>query len=142
MNSERLFSSTLLYSLFFVFGSIPAPFQVRGELLRERVQRLEAQEGGFAQSLVALQFQKAARVTETLSAYTALLSIQDLLLEELSASEMLTKSACTQILESHSRVSAGAGKERQTELVLSGTYLCIFPCGTGCNPCPVYAAGL
>uniref|UniRef100_G1S1Y1 EvC ciliary complex subunit 2 n=1 Tax=Nomascus leucogenys TaxID=61853 RepID=G1S1Y1_NOMLE len=77
--------------------------KVRGELLRERVQRLEAQEGGFAQSLVALQFQKAARVTETLSAYTALLSIQDLLLEELSASEMLTKSACTQILESHSR---------------------------------------
>ncbi|XP_063475447.1 limbin isoform X3 [Symphalangus syndactylus] len=77
--------------------------KVRGELLRERVQRLEAQEGGFARSLVALQFQKAARVTETLSAYTALLSIQDLLLEELSASEMLTKSACTQILESHSR---------------------------------------
>ncbi|XP_058286090.1 limbin [Hylobates moloch] len=77
--------------------------KVRGELLRERVQRLEAQEVGFAQSLVALQFQKAARVTETLSAYTALLSIQDLLLEELSASEMLTKSACTQILESHSR---------------------------------------
>ncbi|XP_074251979.1 limbin isoform X2 [Saimiri boliviensis] len=77
--------------------------KVRGELLQERVQRLEAQEGGFAQSLVALQFQKAARVTETLSAYTALLSIQDLLLEELSASETLTKSACMQILESHSR---------------------------------------
>ncbi|XP_017394636.1 limbin [Cebus imitator] len=77
--------------------------KVRGELLQERVQRLEAQEGGFAQSLVALQFQKAAQVTETLSAYTALLSIQDLLLEELSASETLTKSACVQILESHSR---------------------------------------
>ncbi|XP_069351659.1 limbin [Eulemur rufifrons] len=76
--------------------------KVRGELLRERVQRLEAQEGRFAEALVALQFQKAARVTETLSAYTALLSIQDLLLEELSVSETLTKSACAQILESHS----------------------------------------
>ncbi|ELV13229.1 Limbin [Tupaia chinensis] len=75
--------------------------KVRGELLRERVQQLEAQEGRFAESLVALQFQKAARVTETLSAYTALLSIQDLLLEELSVTETLTKSACTQILESH-----------------------------------------
>ncbi|XP_069869048.1 limbin isoform X2 [Dipodomys merriami] len=76
--------------------------KVRGELLRERVQRLEAQEARFAESLVALQFQKAARATETLWAYTALLSIQDLLLEELSESETLTKSACTQILESHS----------------------------------------
>ncbi|XP_008046871.1 limbin [Carlito syrichta] len=75
--------------------------KVRGELLRERVQQLEAQEGHFAESLVALQFQKAARVTETLSAYTALLSLQDLLLEGLSVLETLTKSACTQILESH-----------------------------------------
>ncbi|XP_045384224.1 limbin isoform X3 [Lemur catta] len=76
--------------------------KVRGELLRERVQQLEAQEGRFAEALVALQFQKAARVTETLSAYTALLSIQDLLLEELNVSETLTTSACAQILESHS----------------------------------------
>ncbi|XP_012595166.2 limbin isoform X1 [Microcebus murinus] len=76
--------------------------KVRGELLRERVQWLEAQEGRFAEALVALQFQKAARDTETLSAYSALLSIQDLLLEELSVSETLTKSACAQILESHS----------------------------------------
>ncbi|XP_060004508.1 limbin [Lagenorhynchus albirostris] len=76
--------------------------KVRGELLRERVQQLEAQEGCFAESLVSLQFQKAARMAKTLWAYTALLTIQDLLLEELSASETLTKSACTQILESHS----------------------------------------
>ncbi|XP_023593725.1 limbin [Trichechus manatus latirostris] len=75
--------------------------KVRGELLRERVQQLEAQEQRFAESIVSLQFQKAAKTTETLSAYTALLSIQDLLLEELSESETLTRSACTQILESH-----------------------------------------
>lgn len=87
-----------------------APPQVRGELLRERVQQLEAQEGRFAESLVSLQFQKAARMAKTLWAYTALLSIQDLLLEELSASETLTKAACAQILESHSPVSAGLGK--------------------------------
>ncbi|XP_041492443.1 limbin [Microtus oregoni] len=76
--------------------------KVRGELLHERVQRLEAQEAHFAESLVALQFQKVARAAETLSVYTALLSIQDLLLGELSESETLTKSACVQILESHS----------------------------------------
>ncbi|XP_072802502.1 limbin isoform X3 [Vicugna pacos] len=76
--------------------------KVRGELLRERVQQLEAQEGRFAESLVSLQFQKAARMAKTLRAYTALLTLQDLLLEELSASETLTKAACAQILESHS----------------------------------------
>nr|XP_044989419.1 limbin isoform X2 [Jaculus jaculus] len=75
--------------------------KVRGELLRERVQQLEAQEAHFAESLVALQFQKVARAADMLSAYTALLSIQDLLLEELRESETLTKSACTQILEAH-----------------------------------------
>lgn len=92
-------------------ASLAGPSQVRGELLRERVQQLEAQEGRFAESLVSLQFQKAARMAKTLWAYTALLTIQDLLLEELSASETLTKSACTQILESHSPVSDRPGKE-------------------------------
>ena len=105
--------------------SLAGPSQVRGELLWERVQQLEAQEGRFAESLVSLQFQKAARMARTLWAYTALLSIQDLLLEELSASETLTKSACMQILESHSPVSAGPWKERMPTtphplVVLSG----------------------
>uniref|UniRef100_A0A8C0X909 Limbin n=1 Tax=Castor canadensis TaxID=51338 RepID=A0A8C0X909_CASCN len=94
--------------------------KVRGELLQERVQQLEAQEAHFAESLVALQFQKAAQATETLSACSALLSIQDLLLELLSESETLTASACARILESHSPVSAGRGPQHpQFLLVLS-----------------------
>ncbi|XP_035874588.1 limbin isoform X2 [Phyllostomus discolor] len=76
--------------------------KVRGELLRERVQQLEAQEGRFAESLVSPQFQKAARAARTLRAYTALLGLQDLLLEELRVSETLTQAACAQVLESHS----------------------------------------
>uniref|UniRef100_A0A452VE60 EvC ciliary complex subunit 2 n=1 Tax=Ursus maritimus TaxID=29073 RepID=A0A452VE60_URSMA len=76
--------------------------KVRGELLRERVQQLEAQEAHFVESLVSLQFQKVAGMAKTLWAYTALLSVQDLLLEELSESETLTKLACEQILGSHS----------------------------------------
>lgn len=84
---------------------------MRGELLRERVQRLEAQEGRFAEALVALQFQKAARATEALSAFTALLSIQGLLLEELRESETLSQAACGQILQSHSPVSAGGRRQ-------------------------------
>ncbi|XP_045690281.1 limbin isoform X2 [Phyllostomus hastatus] len=86
--------------------------KVRGELLRERVQQLEAQEGRFAESLASLQFQKAARAARTLRAYTALLGLQDLLLEELRMSETLTPAACAQVLESHSPVRApGAGEE-------------------------------
>nr|XP_036846999.1 limbin isoform X2 [Manis javanica] len=76
--------------------------KVRAELLRERRQQLEAQEGRFAEALVSLQFQKATRTVKTLWAYTALLSVQDLLLQELGESETLTKSACARILESHS----------------------------------------
>ncbi|XP_076992480.1 limbin [Tamandua tetradactyla] len=91
--------------------------KARGELLRERVQQLEAQEERFAESLVSLQFQKAAKMTETLSAYTALLSIQDLLLEELSASETLTKVACAQILESHSPELQELERKLEDELV-------------------------
>ncbi|XP_014644362.1 PREDICTED: limbin [Ceratotherium simum simum] len=92
--------------------------KVRGELLRERVQQLEAQESRFAESLVSLQFQKAARMAKTLCAYTALLSIQDLLLEELSVSETLTKSACTQILESHTPELQELERKLEDELAL------------------------
>ncbi|XP_037685309.1 limbin [Choloepus didactylus] len=91
--------------------------KARGELLRERVQQLEAQEERFAESLVSLQFQKAAKMTETLSAYTALLSIQDLLLEELSVSETLTPAACAQILESHGPELQELERKLEDELV-------------------------
>ncbi|KAL1790143.1 limbin isoform X1 [Sigmodon hispidus] len=92
--------------------------KIRGELLHERVQRLESQEAHFAESLVALQFQKVARTAETLSVYTALLSIQDLLLRELSKSETLTKSACVQILESHSPELQELERKLEEQLVL------------------------
>ncbi|XP_058157184.1 limbin isoform X1 [Dasypus novemcinctus] len=91
--------------------------KARGELLRERVQQLEAQEERFAETLASLQFQKAAKMTETLSAYTALLGIRDLLLEELSESETLTKAACAQILESHSPELQELERKLEDELV-------------------------
>ncbi|XP_045330548.1 limbin isoform X4 [Leopardus geoffroyi] len=90
--------------------------KVRGELLRERVQHLEAQEARFAESLASQQFQKAARIAKTLWAYTALLSVQDLLLEELSESETLTKLACEQILGSHSPELQELGRKLEGRL--------------------------
>lgn len=107
------------------------------------MQQLEAQEARFAESLVSLQFQKAARMAKTLWTYTALLSIQDLLLEELSESETLTKAACAQILESHSPVSAGLGLRTglcSPSLALSGAHLW-FSTVQRAASCPVYAAG-
>ncbi|XP_045430175.1 limbin isoform X2 [Pipistrellus kuhlii] len=92
--------------------------KVRAELRRERVQQLEAQEGRFAEALVALQFQKAARAARTLRAYTALLSVQDLLLEELSDSDTLTKAACAQILDSHSPELQELERKLEEELAL------------------------
>lgn len=103
-------------------------------MLQERVQRLEAQEAHFAESLVALQFQKVARAAETLSVYTALLSIQDLLLGELSESETLTKSACVQILESHRPVS---GVPVPWLLVVPGTSFGMEWVSTTCPVCEV-----
>lgn len=126
---------------------LACPPQVRGELLRERVQQLEAQEARFAESLVSLQFQKAARMATTLWAYTALLSIQDLLLEELSESETLTKLACEQILGSHSPVSAGlgAGEGRGMEpaphLRVPGFILVHSPVSGGTCPAPSKVQG-
>ncbi|XP_045430180.1 limbin isoform X3 [Pipistrellus kuhlii] len=100
----------------------PAPEDLlekaRAELRRERVQQLEAQEGRFAEALVALQFQKAARAARTLRAYTALLSVQDLLLEELSDSDTLTKAACAQILDSHSPELQELERKLEEELAL------------------------
>lgn len=82
------------------------PAQVRLELRAERLQQLEAQEGRFAESLVSLQFQKAAWMAESLWACSALLSIQGLLLEELGTAGTLTADACTRVLDSHGPVSA------------------------------------
>ena len=79
------------------------------------------------ESLVSLQFQKVARAARTLGAYTALLSLQDLLLEELSESETLTKAACAQVLESHSPVSAGLGREGGAVRSLAGCFWCPPP---------------
>ncbi|XP_045145416.1 limbin [Echinops telfairi] len=75
--------------------------KARSELLRERLELLEAQEQRVAEFVVSLQFQKAAETSKRLSAYTALLCLQDVLLEELCEAETLTKEARTQILQSH-----------------------------------------
>ncbi|XP_030419320.1 limbin isoform X3 [Gopherus evgoodei] len=75
--------------------------QVRNELLLEKENQLHSRENKLGESIAALQFQKTDKKSKTLEIYTAIISVQALLLEELSTSKILSESECTQILEAH-----------------------------------------
>lgn len=66
---------------------------------------MHALENKLGEYVAALQFQKTDKKSKTLERYAAIISVQALLLEHLSASKILSKSECTQILEAHSPVS-------------------------------------
>ncbi|KYO45742.1 limbin isoform B [Alligator mississippiensis] len=76
--------------------------KVRNELLFEKEHQLHALENKLGEYVAALQFQKTDKKSKTLERYAAIISVQALLLEHLSASKILSKSECTQILEAHS----------------------------------------
>uniref|UniRef100_A0A7M4E6P9 EvC ciliary complex subunit 2 n=1 Tax=Crocodylus porosus TaxID=8502 RepID=A0A7M4E6P9_CROPO len=75
--------------------------KVQNELLFEKEHQLHALENKLGEYIAALQFQKTDKKSKTLESYTAIISVQALLLEHLSASKILSKSECTQILEAH-----------------------------------------
>uniref|UniRef100_A0A6I8P8V3 EvC ciliary complex subunit 2 n=1 Tax=Ornithorhynchus anatinus TaxID=9258 RepID=A0A6I8P8V3_ORNAN len=91
--------------------------KAHGELLLERGRQVKAQENKLGEYIAALQFQKADKKSETFEIYTTLLSVQGLLLEELSMSETLTDSACAQILESRSSEIEELDRKLESELV-------------------------
>ncbi|XP_074807795.1 limbin isoform X5 [Natator depressus] len=76
--------------------------QVHNELLLEKEHQLHSRENKLGESIAAVQFQKIDKKSRTLEIYTAIISVQALLLEELSTSKILSESECTQILEAHS----------------------------------------
>ncbi|XP_039396360.1 limbin isoform X5 [Mauremys reevesii] len=75
--------------------------KVHNELLLEKENQLHSRENKLGESIAALQFQKTDKKSKTLEIYTAIISVQALLLEELSTSKILSESECTQILEAH-----------------------------------------
>ncbi|TFK05929.1 sodium- and chloride-dependent GABA transporter 1 [Platysternon megacephalum] len=79
--------------------------KVHNELLLEKEHQLHSRENKLGESIAALQFQKTDKKSKTLEIYTAIISVQALLLEELSTSKILSESECTQILEAHNPVS-------------------------------------
>ncbi|XP_038255463.1 limbin isoform X2 [Dermochelys coriacea] len=75
--------------------------KVHNELLLEKEDQLHSRENKLGESIAAVQFQKTDKKSRTLEVYTAVISVQALLLEELSTSKILSESECTQILEAH-----------------------------------------
>uniref|UniRef100_A0A8C4WJR7 EvC ciliary complex subunit 2 n=1 Tax=Gopherus evgoodei TaxID=1825980 RepID=A0A8C4WJR7_9SAUR len=75
--------------------------KVNVNLLLEKENQLHSRENKLGESIAALQFQKTDKKSKTLEIYTAIISVQALLLEELSTSKILSESECTQILEAH-----------------------------------------
>ncbi|NXU78051.1 LBN protein, partial [Oreotrochilus melanogaster] len=75
--------------------------KVKCELLLEREHQLRDLEDKFGEHIAALAFQKANKKSQMLELYTAMISLQALLFEQLSTSKTLSKLECVQILEAH-----------------------------------------
>ncbi|XP_014791561.1 PREDICTED: limbin isoform X4 [Calidris pugnax] len=75
--------------------------KVQFELLLERECQLRDLENKLGEYIAALAFQKTVKKSKMLELYTAVISVQALLFEQLSTSKTLSKLECIQILEAH-----------------------------------------
>ncbi|NWX10574.1 LBN protein, partial [Caloenas nicobarica] len=76
--------------------------KVKHKLLLEKECQLRDLEDNLGEYITALAFQKTVKKTRMLELYTAVISVQALLFEQLSMSKTLSKLECIQILEAHS----------------------------------------
>ncbi|NWW96387.1 LBN protein, partial [Rhynochetos jubatus] len=75
--------------------------KVKYELLLEKECQLHDLENKLGEYIASLAFQKTSRKSKMLEVYTATISVQALLFEQLSTSNTLSKLECIQILEAH-----------------------------------------
>ncbi|NXJ60764.1 LBN protein, partial [Rostratula benghalensis] len=75
--------------------------KVKFELLLEQECQLRDLEDKLGEYIATLAFQKTVKKSKMLELYTAVISIQALLFEQLSTSKTLSKLECIQILEGH-----------------------------------------
>ncbi|NXE07743.1 LBN protein, partial [Lophotis ruficrista] len=71
------------------------------ELLLEKECQLRDLENKLGEYIASLTFQKSVKKSKMLELYTAVISVQALLFEQLSTSKTLSKLECIQILEAH-----------------------------------------
>lgn len=74
-------------------------------MLLEKDCQLRDLENKLGEYIASLQFQKTVKKIKMLELYTAIISVQALLFEQLSMSKTLSKLECIQILETHNPVS-------------------------------------
>ncbi|XP_065591867.1 limbin [Cyrtonyx montezumae] len=75
--------------------------KVNNELLLEKDCQIHDLEYKIGEYIASLEFQKSTKKCKMLELYCAIVSVQALLLENLSMSRILSKSECIQILEAH-----------------------------------------
>ncbi|KFW03790.1 Limbin, partial [Eurypyga helias] len=75
--------------------------KVKCELLLEKDCQLHDLENKLGEYIASLAFQKTSKKSKMLELYTATISVQALLFEQLSTSNTLSKLECIQILEAH-----------------------------------------
>ncbi|KFQ77491.1 Limbin, partial [Phoenicopterus ruber ruber] len=75
--------------------------KVKYELLLEKDCQLRDVENKLGEYIAALAFQKTVKKSKMLELYTAVITVQALLFEQLSTSKTLSKLECIQILEAH-----------------------------------------
>ncbi|XP_065515598.1 limbin isoform X3 [Lathamus discolor] len=75
--------------------------KVKHQLLLEKECQLRDLESKLGEYIAALAFQKTVKKSKMLELYTAIISVQALLFEQLSTSKALSKLECIQILEAH-----------------------------------------
>ncbi|NXL27927.1 LBN protein, partial [Glaucidium brasilianum] len=75
--------------------------KVKYELLLEKEHQLHNLENKLGEYIASLAFQKTLKKSRMLELYTAIISVQALLFEQLSTSKALSKLECIQILEAH-----------------------------------------
>ncbi|KFQ38021.1 Limbin, partial [Mesitornis unicolor] len=75
--------------------------KVKYELLLEKEGQLRDLENKLGEYIASLAFQKTIKKSKMLELYTAIISVQALLFEQLSTSKILSELECIQILEAH-----------------------------------------
>ncbi|XP_068259320.1 limbin isoform X2 [Nyctibius grandis] len=75
--------------------------KVKYELLLEKERQLHNLENKLGEYIASLALQKAVKKSKMLELYTAIISVQALLFEQLNTSKTLSKLECIEILEAH-----------------------------------------
>ncbi|OPJ70909.1 limbin isoform A [Patagioenas fasciata monilis] len=91
--------------------------KVKHKLLLEKECQLRDLENKLGEYITALAFQKTVKKTRMLELYTAIISVQALLFEQLSTSKTLSKLECIQILEAHNPEVEELGRKLENEML-------------------------